>query len=62
MRALYNELIMQKFGEKYIKGQCPSGGYFLWVKFNDTTLGCEHLCEGCARLKQIFEEYDNIKL
>jgi DNA-binding transcriptional MocR family regulator len=104
LRVLYNEL-MQKFGEKYITCQRPSGGYFIWVKFNDTTVDCdqlliiarkhgvtfkpgrlfahdeeakahlahclrlcfaivdcEHLREGCARLKQAFEEYKNIKL
>ncbi len=31
-----------------------SDGYFLCVKFN------EDLRKGCARLKQTFEEYDNI--
>ena len=104
LRFLYNEL-MQKFGEKYITCQRPSGGYFLWVKFNDTTVDCdqllviarkygvtfkpgrlfahdeeakahlahclrlcfavvdcEHLREGCSRLKRAFEEYKNIKL
>jgi DNA-binding transcriptional MocR family regulator len=104
MRVLYNE-IMRTFGEKYITCQRPSGGYFLWVKFNDKTVDCdqlliiarkygvtfkpgrlfahdeeakahianclrlcfaivdcEHLREGCARLKQAFEEYKNITL
>jgi len=104
MRVLYNEL-MRIFGDKYITCQRPSGGYFLWVKFNDTAVDCdqlliiarkygvtfkpgrlfahdeeakahlanclrlcfaiadcEHLKEGCERLKQAFQEYKNIKL
>jgi 2-aminoadipate transaminase len=104
MRVLHNEL-MRNFGEKYITCQRPSGGYFIWVKFNDTTVDCdqlliiakkfgvsfkpgrlfahdeeakahlanclrlcfaivdcERLIEGCARLKQAFEEYKNITL
>ncbi|CAF1006072.1 unnamed protein product [Rotaria sp. Silwood1] len=104
MRVLYNEL-MKTFGDKYISCRSPGGGYFLWVKFNDTTVDCdqlliiarkygvafkpgrlfahdeeakaqlahclrlcfaivdcEQLREGCARLKQAFEEYKNITL
>ena len=104
MEVLYNEL-MQTFGEKYITCQRPFGGYFLWVKFKDTTVDCDQLLiiarkygvafkpgrlfahdeeakaqlanclrlciaivdsdklrEGCARLKQAFEDYKNITL
>lgn len=42
MRVLYNEL-MRTFGEKHITCIRPSGGYFLWVKFNDTTVDCDQL-------------------
>ena len=104
VRFLHEEL-MRTFGEKHIACQRPSGGYFLWVKFKDTTVDCdqllviarkygvtfkpgrlfahdeeakahlahclrlcfaivdcEHLKEGCARLKQAFEEYRNVTL
>ena len=104
MRVLHNEL-MRLFGEKHITCQRPSGGYFIWVKFNDTTVDCDQLLiiakkygvnfkpgrlfahdeeakahianclrlciaivdcdqlrEGCARLKQAFEDYKNISL
>ena len=104
MNVLYNEL-MRTFGEKYITCRRPSGGYYLWVKFNDTTVDCDRLllvarkygvtfqpgrlfahdeeakarianclrlcfaivdCEqlknGCAKLKQAYEEYKNITL
>jgi DNA-binding transcriptional MocR family regulator len=42
MRVLYEEL-MKTFGDKYITCQQPSGGYFLWIKFNDTTVDCDQL-------------------
>jgi 2-aminoadipate transaminase len=42
MRVLHNEL-MQIFGDKHITCRRPSGGYFLWVKFNDTTVDCDQL-------------------
>ncbi|CAF3306668.1 unnamed protein product [Rotaria socialis] len=42
MRVLYNEL-MQIFGEKHITCRRPSGGYFLWVKFNDAGVDCDQL-------------------
>ncbi|UJR13820.1 hypothetical protein I4U23_000831 [Adineta vaga] len=104
MNFMYHEL-MKTFGEKYIRCRQPSGGYFLWVKFHDTTVDCDQLLviaekhgvsfkpgrlfahdeeakahlanclrlciaiancdqlrEGCARLKQAFEEYKNIVL
>lgn len=104
VRLLYNEL-MRTFGEKHITCQRPSGGYFLWIRFKDSTVDCdqllviarkhgvtfqpgrlfahdeeakahlanclrlcftivdcEYLREGCARLKQAFEEYKNITL
>lgn len=42
MKVLYNEL-MRTFGEKHITCRRPSGGYFLWVKFNDTAVDCDQL-------------------
>lgn len=42
MQVLYNEL-MKLFGEKHINCVRPSGGYYLWVKFNDTTVDCDQL-------------------
>jgi len=42
MKVLYNEL-MRTFGDKYISCRRPTGGYFLWVKFNDTTIDCDQL-------------------
>ena len=104
MKVLHEEL-MRIFGEKHITCHRPTGGYFIWVKFNDSTVDCDqlliiarkygvtfkpgrffahdeeakahlanclrlciaiadcdHLKEGCARLKQAFEEYKNLAL
>ena len=104
MDVLHSEL-MRTFSEKYITCRRPLGGYFLWVKFSDTTVDCDqllviankygvtfkpgrlfahdeeakaslahclrlcfaitdcdHLREGCARLKRAFEDYKNVTL
>ena len=42
LNTLYNEL-MRVFGETHITCQRPTGGYFLWVKFNDATVDCDQL-------------------
>ncbi|CAF1135734.1 unnamed protein product [Didymodactylos carnosus] len=42
MICLYNEL-NEKFGENIRKDPCPTGGYFLWLRFNDETIDCEEL-------------------
>ena len=42
MRTLHGEL-MRTFGETHITCHRPSGGYFLWVKFNDPTVDCDQL-------------------
>jgi len=42
MRILYEEL-MKIFGDKYITCRQPTGGYFLCIKFNDTTVDCDQL-------------------
>ncbi|CAF1171920.1 unnamed protein product [Adineta steineri] len=42
MKVLHSEL-MQTFGENYISCRRPSGGYFLWIKFHDTTVDCDQL-------------------
>ncbi|CAF4044577.1 unnamed protein product, partial [Rotaria sp. Silwood1] len=42
MRVMHNALI-QAFGNNMITCRLPSGGYFLWVKFNDTTVDCDQL-------------------
>ena len=42
VRVLHSEL-MRTFGEKHISCRRPSGGYFLWVEFKDTTVDCDQL-------------------
>ncbi|CAF0775440.1 unnamed protein product [Adineta ricciae] len=42
MNVMYDEL-MRTFGEQYITCRRPTGGYFLWVKFNDTAVDCDQL-------------------
>ncbi|CAF3564760.1 unnamed protein product [Adineta steineri] len=42
MQVLHDEL-MKTFSNENITCRQPSGGYFLWVKFNDTTVDCDQL-------------------
>jgi len=42
MNNMYN-ILMKTFGDKYIICRRPSGGYYLWIKFKDTTIDCDKL-------------------
>lgn len=42
LNFLHHEL-MQTFGDKFISCRQPTGGYFLWVKFNDDTVDSDQL-------------------